>query len=52
MRLPTHCADRLAELIDLGIDKFIIRGVSLDPADPESKLAQRFTNEVAPLLRN
>ena len=49
---PTHCADRLAELIDLGIDKFIIRGVSLDPADPESKAAQRFTDEVVPLLRN
>ncbi len=49
---PTHCADRLAELIDLGIDKFIIRGVSLDPADPDSNAAQRFTQEVAPLLRN
>lgn len=49
---PTHCADRLAELIDLGIDKFIIRGVSLDPADPDSPAAERFVREVAPLLRN
>ncbi len=49
---PTYCADRLGELIDLGIDKFIIRGVSLDPADPESRAAERFIQEVAPLLRD
>ncbi len=49
---PTYCADRLAELIDLGIDRFIIRGVSLDPADPDSVAAERFVKEVAPLLRD
>lgn len=49
---PTHCADRLSELIDLGIDKFIIRGVNLDPADPESRAAERFVEEVVPLLRS
>ena len=49
---PTHCADRLAKLIDLGIDKFIIRGVSLEPADPDSRAAERFIEEVAPLLRD
>ena len=49
---PTHCADRLSELIDLGVDKFIIRGVNLDPADPESRAAERFVEEVAPLLRS
>ena len=48
---PTYCADRLGELIDLGVDKFIIRGVTLDPDDPASKAAERFIEEVAPLLR-
>ncbi len=49
---PTHCADRLSELIDLGVERFIIRGVSLDPAEPESKAAERFVQEVVPLLRD
>ena len=49
---PTYCADRLAELIDLGIDRFIIRGVSLDPADPDSGAAERFVKEVVPQLRD
>ena len=48
---PTYCADRLGELIDLGVERIIIRGVSLDPADPESRAAERFMEEVAPLLR-
>ncbi len=47
---PTYCADRLAELIDVGVERFIIRGVSQDPADPESKAAERFVDEVVPLL--
>ena len=49
---PTHCADRLSELIELGVDKFIIRGVNLDPADPESRAAERFVEEVVPLIRS
>lgn len=49
---PTYCADRLAELIDLGIDRFILRGLSLDPADPDSRASERFIQEVAPLLRD
>ena len=29
-----------------------VRGVSLDPADPDSRAAERFIEEVAPLLRD
>ena len=48
---PTHCADRLSQLIELGVDKFIVRGVNLDPADPDSRAAERFVEEVVPLIR-
>lgn len=43
--------DHLGELIDLGVERSIIRGASLDPADPESRAAERFMEAVAPLLR-
>ena len=49
---PTYCADRLAELIDLGVQRFILRGLPLDPADPNSESSERFVREVAPLLRD
>lgn len=48
---PTHCADRLAELIDLGIDRFILRGGTLDPDNQNSQASERFVEEVVPLLR-
>ena len=49
---PTHCADRLSELIELGVDRFVLRGTPLDPASPGSGAAERFIQEVVPLLRD
>jgi 5,10-methylenetetrahydromethanopterin reductase len=49
---PTYCADRLSALIDLGVDRFIFRGAPLDPDNPDSRSAERFAQEVAPLLRD
>ena len=49
---PTYCADRLSELIELGVDRFVFRGTPLDPANPDSSAAERFVQEVVPLLRD
>ena len=49
---PTHCADRLSELIELGVDRFVLRGTPLDLANPDSSAAERFIQEVVPLLRD
>ena len=49
---PSHCADRLSELIDLGVDRFIFRGTPLEPDNPDSQAAERFVQEVVPLLRD
>ncbi len=50
---PSYCAERLAELIKLGINRFIIVGSRLDPSDPDSaRAAERLVEEVAPLLRS
>ncbi len=48
---PNYCVERLSQLIELGIDRFILRGSPLDPADPDSASSERFVQEVAPQLR-
>ena len=49
---PSYCSDRLSELIKLGIDRFIVTGLELDPNNPQSRRAhERFIEEVAPALR-
>ena len=48
---PDYCVQRLGELIELGVDRFIMRGSPLDPADPDSRASERFAAEVAPQLR-
>jgi 5,10-methylenetetrahydromethanopterin reductase len=47
-----QCAQRLAELVDLGLDKLIVTGPTLgaDPAEARAAL-QRFASEVLPALR-
>ena len=45
---PTYCVDRLAELVELGVDRFILIG-SPDLAAPEEEiaaLARRAVDEV------
>ena len=49
---PSYCADRLSELIELGVDRFVVRGTPLDPANPDSHAAERFVREVVPMLRD
>jgi len=39
-------------LIELGVDRFVLRGSPLDPADPDSMASERFTQEVIRQLRN
>ena len=48
---PDHCAQRLGELIELGIDKFFLVGSPIDPSVPASAASERFVAEVAPQLR-
>ena len=48
---PDYCVQRLGELVELGIDRFILRGSPLDPADPDSRSSERFAQEVIPQLR-
>ena len=49
---PLYCADRLSELIELGIDRFLVFGTALDPNNPQSTRAdERFIKEVVPALR-
>ena len=45
------CAQRLGELVDLGLDKLIVTGPTLgaDPAEARAAL-QRFATEVLPAL--
>ena len=49
---PSYCAGRLSELIELGVDRFIFRGTPLEPDNQDSRAAERFVQEVAPMLRN
>ena len=49
---PSYCADRLSELVELGIDRFILVGTEVDPNNPESaRAAERLIGEVLPALR-
>jgi len=47
-----HCVDRLRQLADLGIDRFIVVGPSMDAEQDEARLAQKmFVGEVLPAIR-
>ena len=48
---PDYCVQRLGELIEIGIDRFIFRGSPLDPGNPDTESSVRFTSEVASQLR-
>ncbi len=49
---PSYCADRLSELVELGIDRFILVGTDVDPNNLESaRAAERLIEEVLPALR-
>ena len=48
---PDYCVQRLGELIEIGIDRFIFRGSPLDPNDPDTESSVRFTQEVIPQLK-
>ena len=47
---PSYCADRLSELIELGVDRFVVRGAPLDPSNPDSRGAERFIQDAVPVL--
>ncbi len=49
---PAYCVERLSQLIELGVDRFILRGSPLDPANPDSASSERFVQDVVPQLRN
>ena len=46
-----YCVQRLGELIELGVTRFMIAGTTLDPNHPYSECSERFINEVATQLR-
>ena len=49
---PSYCAERLSELVELGVDRFILVGADVDPNNPESaRAAERLVTEVLPTLR-
>lgn len=48
---PDYCVQRLGELIETGVDRFIFRGSPLDPSDPDSESSVRFAQEVIPQLK-
>jgi 5,10-methylenetetrahydromethanopterin reductase len=48
---PDYCVQRLGQLIETGIDQFILRGSPLDPSNPDSESSARFVSEVASQLR-
>lgn len=49
---PQHCAARIGALLDLGIDKFAVTGPNFaSPSPPAREAAERFTEDVLPLLR-
>ena len=49
---PDYCVERLSQLSELGVDRFILRGSPLDPADPDSASSERFVQEVVPQLQS
>ena len=49
---PSYCVDRISELIEIGIDRFIVDGIEFDPNNPQwTRADQRFIQEVVPALR-
>ena len=49
---PEHCAARLGDLVELGIDKFAVMGPNFAAANPEAQAAAvRFAEDVLPALR-
>ena len=49
---PSYCADRLSELIELGIDRFILGSPDDDPNNLEfTRASERVIEEVLPALR-
>jgi 5,10-methylenetetrahydromethanopterin reductase len=49
---PEHCAARIEALLELGIDKFAVTGPNFaSPSPPAREAAERFTNDVLPLMQ-
>ncbi|MCY3567190.1 MAG: LLM class flavin-dependent oxidoreductase [Chloroflexi bacterium] len=48
---PDYCVQRLGELIDLGVSRFMIAGTTLDPSHPYAECSERFVGEVIPQLK-
>ncbi len=48
---PDYCVQRLGELIELGVTRFLIAGATLDPSHPYAECSERFVSDVAPQLR-
>ena len=48
---PDHAVQRLGALIEVGIDRFILRGSPIDPANPGSVSSERFVKEVVSQLK-
>ena len=46
-----YCVQRLGELIELGIERFLIAGTTLDPSHPFAECSETFVSEVVPQLR-
>ncbi len=46
-----YCAQRLGELIELGVTRFFIAGTTLDPSHPYSECSERFVADVILQLR-
>jgi len=49
---PDYCVERLGQLVELGVDRFILRGSPLDPDNPDSLTCERFISKVAAQLRS
>ena len=45
-----YCVQRLAELIELGVERFMTAGTTLDPRHPYAECSERFVAEVVPQL--
>lgn len=49
---PEHCVERLGRLVELGIDRFVVVGPSIDADRDDARTAVRtMTDEVLPALR-
>lgn len=49
---PSYCAERLAELVELGIDRFVVVGPAVGARNPEhARASERLLAEVIPAVR-